>query len=130
MVENEKETENKMILLYHNKRCSKSRACLELIIKSNIKYKVINYLEEDICPKDLVAIINGLIDPIENLVRINEPSIKNKKINFKNKKDIMDLLKNNKICMQRPIVAAGGRFEICRPADKVLKYLDQKGISK
>ena len=27
--------------------------------------------------------------------------------------------------MQRPIVGVEGKFEICRPVDKVLKYLDK-----
>ena len=108
-----------MISLYHNKKCSKSRACLELIINSNSKYKVINYLEDDMCPAELEALVKGLIDPIEELVRTNEP-------NIKNKEDIINLLINNKSCMQRPIVGVNGIFEICRPVDKVLKYLDKK----
>ena len=115
-----------MILLYHNKRCSKSRACLELIINSNSKYKVINYLEDDMGPAELKALVEGLIDPLEELVRTNESIIKNKKINFENKEDIINLLTNNKNCMQRPIVGVKGIFEICRPVDKVLKYLDKK----
>ena len=32
----------------------------------------------------------------------------------------------NKICMQRPIVALGDIYEICRPVNKVLKYLAYK----
>ena len=115
-----------MILLYHNKRCSKSRACLELIINSNSKYKVINYLEDDMGPAELKALVEGLVDPLEELVRTNEPIIKNKKINFENKEDIINLLINNKNYMQRPIVGVKGIFEICRPVDKVLKYLDKK----
>ena len=115
-----------MILLYHNKRCSKSRACLELIINSNSKYKVINYLEDDMGPAELKALVEGLVDPLEELVRTNEPIIKNKKINFENKEDIINLLINNKNCMQRPIVGVKGIYEICRPVDKVLKYLDKK----
>ena len=115
-----------MILLYHNKKCSKSRACLELIINSNSKYKVINYLEDDIRFAELEALVKGLIDPLEELVRTNDPNIKNKKINFENKEDIINLLINNKNCMQRPIVGVEGIFEICRPVDKVLKYLDKK----
>ena len=114
-----------MILLYHNKKCSKSRACLELIINSNSKYKVINYLEDDIRFAELEALVKGLIDPLEELVRTNDPNIKNKKINFENKEDIINLLINNKNCMQRPIVGVEGKFEICRPVDKVLKYLDK-----
>ena len=65
-----------MILLYHNKRCSKSRSCLELIINSNSKYKVINYLEDDIRFAELEALVKGLIDPLEELIRTNDPNIK------------------------------------------------------
>lgn len=119
-----------MILLYHNKKCSKSRACLELIINSNSKYKVINYLEDDIRFAELEALVKGLIDPLEELVRTNDLNIKNKKINFENKEDIINLLINNKNCLQRPIVGVEGIFEICRPVDKVLKYLDKKIDSK
>ena len=119
-----------MMLLYHNKRCSKSRACLELIINSNSKYKVINYLEDDIHPAELEVLVKGLINPIEDLIRTNEPSIINKKINYENKEDIINLLINNKNCLQRPIVGVEGIFEICRPVDKVLKYLDKKIESK
>ena len=115
-----------MITLYHNTKCSKSLACLKLIISSDISYKVINYLEDDISLKDYEAIINGLIDPLEELIRKNEPFVKSKKINFNNKKEIINILINNKICMQRPIVASGDVYEICRPVDKVLKYLNLK----
>ena len=114
-----------MIRLYHNKKCSKSRACLEIIKKSNIEYTVINYLEDYLSPKDIEELIKGLVNPIEELIRINEPIIKNKVINFNNNKDIINLLSKNKICMQRPIVALGNIYEICRPVDKVLKYLYQ-----
>tara|TARA_Y100000389_G_scaffold188088_1_gene210244 strand:+ start:1223 stop:1582 length:360 start_codon:yes stop_codon:yes gene_type:complete len=119
-----------MILFYHNKRCSKSRACLELISNSNSKYKVINYLEDDIPATELEALVKGLVDPLEELVRTNEPIVKNKKINFENKEDIINLLIKNKNCMQRPIVGVKGKFEICRPVDKVLKYLEKKTESK
>jgi arsenate reductase-like glutaredoxin family protein len=103
---------------------------LELIINSNIKYKVINYLEDDIRFAELEALVKGLIDPLEELVRTNDLNIKNKKINFENKEDIINLLINNKNCLQRPIVGVEGIFEICRPVDKVLKYLDKKIDSK
>ena len=68
-----------MLRLYHNKRCSKSRECLELIINSNIKFKLINYLEDDISSKDLENLIEGLIDPLEDLIRKNETFVKGEK---------------------------------------------------
>ena len=115
-----------MITLFHNKHCSKSRECLKLIKNSNTKYKIINYMEYDISTKDIENIINGLIGPIEDLIRTNEPIIKNKLIKFNNKQDIINLLIKYKVCLQRPIVALENKYEICRPVGKVIKYLNSK----
>ena len=85
-----------MIKLYHNSRCSKSRACLDLINKSGIKYEIFEYLKSELTKKEINDIVEGLIDPIEDLVR-NESVIKNVKINFLNKKNVVDLIFKNKI---------------------------------
>ena len=112
-----------MIVIYHNNRCSKSRLCLELIKKSNTDYKVIEYLKEDLSVNNIKEIVYGLEDDIHDIVRTNEKEIKNVKINFKNKDSIIKLIAKYNICMQRPIICVNERFIICRPPEKVLKYI-------
>ena len=114
-----------MIKLYHNSRCSKSRGCLDLINKSGIKYEIFEYLKSELTKKEINDIVEGLIDPIEDLVR-KEPIIKGVKINFSNKREVISLLFKNKICLQRPIIFTGKEYVICRPVEKVLKYLSNK----
>ena len=112
-----------MIVIYHNNRCSKSRLCLELIKKSNTDYKVIEYLKEDLSVNNIKEIVYGLEDEINDIVRTNEKEIKNIKINFKNKDSIIKLIVEYNICMQRPIIRVNEKFVICRPPEKVLKYI-------
>ena len=112
-----------MIVIYHNNRCSKSRLCLDLIKKSNTDYKVIEYLKEDLSVNNIKEIVYGLQGDIKYIVRTNEKEIKNVKINFKNKDSIIKLITKYKICLQRPIVHVNEKFVICRPPEKVLKYI-------
>ena len=112
-----------MIVIYHNNRCSKSRLCLELIKKSNTDYKVIEYLKENISVNNIKEIVYGLEGEINGIVRTNEKEIKNIKINFKNRDSIIKLITKYNICMQRPIIRVNEKFVICRPPEKVLKYI-------
>ncbi len=112
-----------MIVIYHNNRCSKSRLCLELIKKSNTDYKVIEYLKEDLSVNNIKEIVYGLEGVISDIVRTNEKEIKNIKINFKNKDSVIKLISKYNICMQRPIIRVNEKFIICRPPEKVLKYI-------
>ena len=112
-----------MIVIYHNNRCSKSRLCLELIKKSNTDYKVIEYLKEDLSVNNIKEIVYGLEGKINDIVRTNEKETKTIKIDFKNKDSIIKLIAKYNICMQRPIIRVNERFIICRPPEKVLKYI-------
>ena len=112
-----------MIVIYHNNRCSKSRLCLELIKKSNSDYKVIEYLKEDLSLNNIKKIVYGLEGEIKEIIRNNEKEIKKVKIDFTDKDSIIKLIAKYKKCMQRPIVSVTEKFVICRPPEKVLKYI-------
>ena len=112
-----------MIVIYHNNRCSKSRLCLELIKKSNSDYKVIEYLKEDLSLNNIKKIVYGLEGEIKEIIRNNEKEIKKVKIDFTDKDSIIKLIAKYKKCMQRTIVRVNKKFVICRPPEKVLKYI-------
>ena len=109
-----------MIQIYHNSRCSKSRACLAFIEATGQEYHVVKYLETNPSFEVLKSIIIKLgISPIA-LVRQKE------KIwieNFKNQDlsddEIIQALSDNPILIERPIVIKGNHAVIARPIDKV-----------
>jgi len=113
-----------MITIYHNNRCSTSRAALELLEKSGKEFQIVKYLEDVPSEEELTNIISLLgIKPIE-LVRTKEDLWKEK---FKDKKlsgksIIKALVKNPKL-IERPIVINGDKAVIGRPIENLLEII-------
>ena len=100
-----------MTTIYHNPRCSKSRAAVELLQSRGIEFDVIKYLEKPPSAKELGRIVALLdIDP-KQLVRkgeklFNELGLDGKELS--NKEWIATLSANPKL-IERPIVVHNGR---------------------
>ena len=113
-----------MIEIYHNPRCGKSREGLQLLEKSGKDFKIIKYLEETPNKQSLEKIIKLLkIEPIE-LIRTNEKIWKEnfKGSNFSDDK-LIEIMVNNPILIERPIVVSGNKAVIGRPPTKILDII-------
>jgi len=109
-----------MIQIYHNSRCSKSRACLAFIEKTVPAFEIINYLQTPPTFEELKLIIEKLsIKPLA-LVRQKENIwIENFKNQDLSDDEIIQALSDNPILIERPIVIKGNHAVIARPIDKV-----------
>jgi arsenate reductase len=113
-----------MIQIYHNQRCGKSRNCLLLLEESDKEYEIINYLVTPPTAAELAALLQKLnLTPIE-LVRQKE------KIwveNFKGKSltadEVIQVMVENPILIERPIVVKGDQAIIGRDPEKVTSFL-------
>jgi arsenate reductase len=113
-----------MIQIYHNPRCGKSRSCLLYLKDSSSPFEIINYLETPPTFTELKILIKKLnFSPIE-LVRQKE------KIwieNFKGKKltddEIIQMMVENPILIERPIVVNGDKAIIGRDLDNVIPFI-------
>ncbi len=113
-----------MIKIYHNNRCSKSRAGVKAIENSGKEFEIVTYLENTPSFNELKDIISMLnIKPIE-LVRKNEAIWKSE---FKGKdltdSDIINAMINNPKLIERPIVINGNKAVIGRPTELILDIL-------
>ncbi|TDD97049.1 arsenate reductase (glutaredoxin) [Flavobacterium cellulosilyticum] len=113
-----------MIQIYHNSRCTKSRECLAFIEKSGLEFEVVKYLEAIPSFEELKKIIEKLgITPIE-LVRQKE---KIWMLNFKGKPmtddEIIQVMVENPILIERPIVINGEKAIIARPLENINSIL-------
>jgi len=111
--------------IYHNPRCSKSRQTLEILIKKNADFEIVEYLKDKLSITDLEEIIAKLeINTIE-LVRKNESVWKEK---FKgrnlNDREIIQAMVDNPKIIERPIVVNGNKAILGRPPENVLKIID------
>ncbi|MCR9142403.1 MAG: arsenate reductase (glutaredoxin) [bacterium] len=110
--------------IYHNPRCSKSRATLELLRNKDQDPEVIEYLKKPPTPEELRDIIKKLGVSAEAIVRKGEDVYKNK---FEGKAMDEDAwikaLIANPILIERPIVVSGKQAAIGRPPKNVLHLL-------
>lgn len=114
----------KDVTIYHNPRCSKSRATLELLREHGVEPKVIEYLQTPPTAAELRKIIDRLgIEP-EALVRKGEPVYKEK---YAGKKLAGDqwiaAMVADPILIERPIVVAGDKAVIGRPPENAMKLV-------
>ncbi len=112
------------VTIWHNPRCSKSRAALLLITDKGIDPVVVKYLEQAPTIAELEKALTLLkIAPID-LIRTKEPLFK--ELNLTPTQDNTTLLKamsSHPKLIERPIVFANGKAAIGRPPEDVLKIL-------
>jgi arsenate reductase len=108
------------ITIYHNPRCSKSRATLALIEGRGVTPTVIEYLRTPPTRVEIEALVAKLgIEP-EQLVRKSEEIFKSEYAGKTlTRAAWLDALVRHPILIERPIVVAGDRAVIGRPPENV-----------
>jgi|APSaa5957512535_1039671.scaffolds.fasta_scaffold72524_2 arsenate reductase (glutaredoxin) len=114
------------VTIYHNPRCSKSRQALALLEDNNIKPQVYLYLKQPLSLSELSSIAAKLTVPITNMVRFNESLAKELNItslDARGEQEWLELLADNPILLQRPIVVFEHQALIARPPQDLLAYI-------
>jgi arsenate reductase len=112
------------VTIYHNPKCSKSRAALAILQERGIKPKVIEYLKTPPSADELRAIIAKLGIAPEQLVRKGEQVYKELHAG-KTLSDTqwIEAMVANPILIERPIVLRGKRAVLGRPPENVAQLL-------
>ena len=112
------------IKIYHNSRCSKSNAALSALESEHTEFTIINYLENPPSVSELKDILKLLgITPIA-LMRTGE-SVFKESVKGKNLSDeeLIILMHENPILMQRPIIIKGNKAVIARSEEAIESIL-------
>ena len=114
-----------MTTIYHNPRCSKSRASLELLQNENPDFKIVKYLETPPTTAELTELVAMLGIPAKELVRSGEPLFKELGLGDKDlsESELITVLADNPQLIERPIVVHNGKAAIGRPIEKVIDIL-------
>ncbi len=110
--------------IYHNSRCSKSRQTLQILRDNGVEPTIIEYLKDTPTAKELKKILTKLHLKPKDILRTGEQIYKNQ---FKNMSftdaEWIDIMVENPILIERPIVLKGNTGVIGRPPDNVIKLL-------
>ena len=110
-----------VIRIYHNPRCSKSRATL--LVERGIEPEIIDYLNNPPNAMMLKQIQAALDRPAMDMVRTKEAPFKENDLESATENELIDAIAQFPILLERPIVVNGSRAAIGRPPENVLEIL-------
>jgi arsenate reductase (glutaredoxin) len=113
------------VRIYHNNRCSKSRATLALLEAQGQVCEVINYLDTPPSSAELTQLLDMLGMTPRELMRKSEPEYSELGLDDPSLDDtaLIAALASHPRLIERPIVVAHGKAAIGRPPEAVLSIL-------
>ena len=111
--------------IFHNPRCSKSRATLALLQEKGIEPEIRLYLEEPPTEDELRSVLKLLGRPARELIRKGEAEYREQGLANPDLDDdalIAAMARTPKL-IERPIVLANGKAAVGRPPESVLEIL-------
>ena len=112
--------------IYHNPRCSKSRAALEYLESLDIAVATIEYLKSPPDKQTLTEILRELQLKPRELMR--QGDAKFKELNLADDSltvdQLIDALVEHPVLLERPVVRFNGDAAIGRPLDNIIDLLD------
>ena len=111
-------------VLYHNPRCSKSRAALALLEERGVEFRVVEYLKAPLDRTALDALSGRLGAPPSDWIRRGESAFQEAGLSPESgDSELLDAIAAHPILLERPIFESGERAVVGRPPERVLELL-------
>lgn len=112
--------------LYHNPRCAKSRAALQLLRERGIEPTVVEYLQTPPSAAELARILTLLNMEPRELMRKKESEYKSAGLAATNltRAQLIDAMVQHPILIERPLLVIGNRAALGRPPENVLAVIE------
>jgi len=113
------------VIIYHNPRCSKSRATLALLKEWGVEPKIVEYLKTPPAREELESILAKLGMEPRELMRKKEKIYRELGLDNPelSRDQLISAMLANPILIERPIVVAADKVAIGRPPENVLEIL-------
>ena len=113
------------VTIYHNPRCSKSRATLKLLEERGIVPAIVEYLKTPPDAATLDKLLTELGLEPRDLIRRKEAPYRENGLDDEGltREALIAAMVANPILIERPIVVAGGKAALGRPPEAVLDIL-------
>ncbi len=113
------------IQIFHNPRCSKSRAAMELLTEKGIEADVVKYLETPPNRETIEQVLTLLNMQPRDLMRKGEAEYSDNNLSDESltNDQLIDALVEFPKLLERPIVVANGKAAIGRPIENIIDIL-------
>lgn len=112
--------------IYHNPRCSKSREAVKILQERNIHVDIVEYLKDPPTVDELSEVCALLNCHPTEIIRTKDPVFKQMKLSLsddRSEAQWIQILVENPVLLQRPILVYNGKAVICRPADNLIHII-------
>jgi arsenate reductase len=118
--------------IFHNPRCSKSRAALAIIEAAGVEFDVVRYLDEPPTAERLAELLDALGLKPRELMRRKEAVYRELGLDDEGLADkaLIDAMAANPGLIERPIVVLGDKACLGRPPENVAAFLEDAGLSR
>ncbi len=115
-----------MTTIYHNPRCSKSRATLALLKSRGIEPEIVLYLQQPPDAGTLKSISRQLGGSMKDFIRDGEDIYQQLGLDKDTltEQQLIETVVQHPILLERPIVVNNGKAALGRPPENVLSIID------
>ncbi len=112
------------VKIWHNPRCSKSRAAAALLEEKGVDAEVVKYLDNPPTKEELKEMLKMLAISARELMRTKEDIYKELDLKNENDEDkLIEAMVSNPKLIERPIVVKDGKAVIGRPIENIVELL-------
>ncbi|KAB7741254.1 arsenate reductase (glutaredoxin) [Parvibaculum sedimenti] len=110
------------VIIWHNPRCSKSRATLSLIEQHGLDPEIVDYLKTPPSADEIKSVLKKLRMKPRDLMRKGEQVYTDLGLDNEKLSDdqLVAAMAENPILIERPVVIFGARAKLGRPPEDVL----------
>ena len=112
------------VIIWHNPKCSKSRAAMEILEENNCEADVVKYLETTPSKDEITTALTMLGMNPRELMRTKEDIYK--ELNLADEDDydkLVDAMVANPKLIERPVIFKGNKAIIGRPTEIITKFI-------
>lgn len=111
--------------IYHNPRCSKSRATLSLLRDAGLEPEIILYLETPPSAEQLGRLLQAMGLSARELMRTKEAPYKELGLADQtlSEEALISHMVAHPILIDRPVVVSGAQARLCRPPERVQELI-------
>lgn len=111
------------LILYHNPKCSKSRAALALLEERGLAPQIRLYLEEPLSTAELTNLLQQLGKQPQELIRSGEDLYKELNLANASAEQLIAAMATNPKLIERPVLSTGTQARIGRPPEQILEII-------